>query len=294
MNTNSINEPIRCVIFGATGKIGRELLNNFSEAEIPVKAVTRDISKARHQPFVTWVQADLAYKNSVENVLTGARSVYLATSFANNLVELESNLIEAGSIKGVQHIVKISTKSASPKSEFIIPRLHYEAEQQLKGSGLHWTIIQPSGFMQNWLGDLSQTVQRERKIYAATGDGALSFIDTRDIADVAFTVLVEGEKHYEKIYQLTGGNAVNYFDVADAISKAINEPVQFIPVPEDEIRKRMQQKGVPEQFIHIMLKMAESQRLGQARGVTHTVQQVTGRAPRTAEGFVRDHAAWFR
>ena len=294
MNTDVIHEPIRYVIFGATGKIGRELLQNFSTAGIPVKAVTRDITKTGPLPFVTWVQADLADRVSLELVLSGAKAVYVATSFANNLVELESNLIEAGRKSDIEHIVKISTKSASPVSEFIIPRLHYQAELQLKESGIHWTIIQPSGFMQNWLGELSQTVQRERKIYAATGDGALSFIDARDIADIAYAALTGGEKHFEKTYQITGGKALNYFEVAEAIAKVINEPVMYIPVTEDDLRTRMQSKGVPEPFIHILLKMAETQRVGQARGVTHIVQQVSGRPPRTAEEFVRDHVEWFK
>jgi uncharacterized protein YbjT (DUF2867 family) len=294
MNTDSIIEPIRYVLFGATGKIGRELLLNFGAAGIPVRAVTRDISKVAQLPFVTWVQADLADPASLELVLSGAKAVYLASSFANNLVELEFNLIEAGRKSGIEHIAKISTKSASPVSEFIIPRLHYQAELQLKQSGIHWTIIQPSGFMQNWLGELSQTVQRERKIYAATGDGALSFIDARDIADVAYTALTGGEKHFEKTYQLTGGKALNYFEVADTISEVINEQVMYIPVTEEDLRTRMQNKGVPEPFIHILLKMAETQRLGQAKGVTHTVQQVLGRPPRTAAEFVRDYVEWFK
>lgn len=292
--SDTIDQPIRYVIIGATGKIGKELLRYFSAAKIPVKAVTRDVSKAAQLPFVTWEQADLADRGSLERVLAGAQSVYLASSFANNLVELEANLIEAGKKSGIEHIVKISTISASPDSEFIIPRLHYQAEQQLKESGLHWTIIQPSGFMQNWLGDLSQTVQRERKIYAATGDGGLSFMDARDIANIAYIALTDGDKHYGKTYQITGGKAINYFEVAAAITKVINEPVMYIPLTEDELRKRMQNKGMPDPFIQILLKMAESQRLGHAMKVTPTVQEVSGKPPRTAAEFVRDHLEWFK
>src|SRR5207245_2758204 len=85
-----------------------------------------------------------------------------------------------------------------------IAREHWAVEQALLSTRLQWTILRPHAFMQNWLGDVAESVRAEGVIYAPIGDGRVPFIDTRDIAAVAAEVLLHVEAHVGKKYVLTG------------------------------------------------------------------------------------------
>ena len=222
-------------VFGATGKIGAALLGFLSQAGVPVIAVTRDKSKTVDKPFVEWVEADMNNPESLYGTMATSKAVFLVSGMGENFVQSQSNVIEVAKEQGVAHFVKLSSAAVDENSPFYIPnsfiaKVHGQIETLLKASGIEWTILQPNGFMQNWLGELSQTVKKERKIYEATGDGKRAYIDIRDIAEVAFKVLTEPGNHINKTYLLTGGEAVNYRQVASTISHVTGEEVTFIPL----------------------------------------------------------------
>jgi uncharacterized protein YbjT (DUF2867 family) len=130
------------------------------------------------------------------------------------------------------------------------------AEQALEESAMTWTILRPHVFMQNWLGEVAETVRSEGAIYAAIGEGRVPFIDARDIAAVAAEALLHPEKHSGKRYVLTGGEAVGYAALADAISKAIDKPVVYKSLSMDEMRERMEKQRVNAEMIDSYLALA--------------------------------------
>jgi uncharacterized protein YbjT (DUF2867 family) len=281
-------------VFGATGKIGRELLNFLSQANMPTVAVTRDKTKVKTMPFISWVEADLHDKQTLGKTMQDSRAVFLASSVSRNFVAEQNNVIESAKECRVSHIVKISSPGADKNSPNFISRPNGEVEELLMSSGMPYTILQPNSFMQNWFGEFADTIKRERKIYEATGEGKKPYIDTRDIAEVAFRILKEPVKHNGKTYLLTGGEAVNYEHVAMAIGDAIGERVSFISLSPEEARQRMEQKGLPQMMIDTFLVIAELQRNGKASLVNDTVQQILGRQPRTVESFARDYSQLFK
>jgi uncharacterized protein YbjT (DUF2867 family) len=280
-------------VFGATGKVGREMLEFFSQGGTYCRAVTRDLKKVKAHSFVTWIEGNLADKNSLYNTIAGSKRLFLTTSFSEKMADLQSNAIDVAREAGVEHIVKLSTKGVSEKSEFLIPKLHYQIEQKLKSSGLNWTILQPSAFMQNWLGDFSDAIKKERKIYDAVGDIKMPFVDARDIAEVAVRILINPEKHVNKTYMLTGSEAVSYYEVAEAVSQAIHEPVTYISQTPEEARKRLEAKGLPEWAVKLFLVMAKNQQADGAT-VSTSVQEILGKPSRNVYYFAKDYATWFK
>ncbi|HMI65134.1 MAG TPA: SDR family oxidoreductase [Cyclobacteriaceae bacterium] len=280
-------------VFGATGKVGREMLEFFSQGGTYCRAVTRDLKKVKAHSFVTWIEGNLADKNSLYNAIAGSKRLFLTTSFSEKMADLQSNAIDVAREAGVEHIVKLSTKGVSEKSDFLIPKLHYQIEQKLKSSGLNWTILQPSSFMQNWLGDFSDAIKKERKIYDAVGDIKMPFVDARDIAEVAVRILITPEKHVNKTYMLTGSEAVSYYEVAEAVSQAIHEPVTYISQTPEEARKRLEAKGLPEWAVKLFLVMAKNQQADGAT-VSTAVQEILGKPSRNVYYFAKDYASWFK
>lgn len=289
-----MNNLNNITVFGATGKIGKELLTFLSQANIPTIAVTRDKSKVKMLPNIEWIEADMSKKETLEQTMKNTKSVFLASSVNQNFATEQNNAIEIAKQCGVQHIVKLSSPGADKDSQNFIARPNGEVEEFLKASGVNFTIIQPNTFMQNWLGYFSETIQSERKIYEATGEGKKPFIDTRDIAEVSFTILTHPENHINKTHLLTGGVAVNYAQISEAIGKAIGEKVEYISMTSEEAKQRMEQKGMQPMMINTFIAIAEGQRNNKADFVNTVGEEILGKKLITVEQFAKDYLASFR
>jgi uncharacterized protein YbjT (DUF2867 family) len=281
-------------VFGATGKIGRELISQLSAASIATIAVTRNLENAIKLPSIEWIQADMSDKQSLYRTMKNAKAVFILSGQSENFVDEQNNVIKMAKEQAVEHIVKLSSGAADSNSIFHIPRVHGEVEDFLKSSGIAWTMLRPNGVMQNWLGDLAQTVKKERKIYEATGDGKRAHVDIRDIAEVAFKILAEPEKHINKTYLLTSDKAVNYKQVAEAISNVINEKVEFVSLTLIEAKQQMEQAGMRQWAIETFLSYDEAQYNGKTELVSNDVKNILHKPARTLEGFVMDYANSFK
>jgi uncharacterized protein YbjT (DUF2867 family) len=191
-------------------------------------------------------------------------------------------------------VVKLSARGAHPNSKSAIGRWHHEVEIHLKASGLSWTMLRPHVFMQNLL-DQAHRIRTDREIRAAAGDGRIPFIDTRDIADVAATVLTErAENHDGETYLLTGGAALDYDQVAAILGAATDQDLSYVAESFEEARTRLQDAGLPGWLIDSKLALAEYQRAGgETARVTRGVFEVTGHPPRSMIQFAYDHRRRF-
>lgn len=280
-------------VLGATGKVGSQVIQYFSDAGIPCNALTRDLSRSVPLPFVNWVEGDL--EGDLQGILAGTQQLFLNTGVTEKMFDTQRNIIDVAKQNGVTHIVKLSTPSASPDSKDKVGRVHWEIEEYLKNSGISWNSLQPQSFMQNWLGELAKSVRHERRIYAMAGDGKKAFIDARDIAEVAFTLLTDPKEHINKILPLSGPALINYYEVANAISQAIGETVTYIPQTPEEGKERMQKAGYPEWGIQINLLVEANQKLGAAeKFFSTTVAAVLGKTGRTVYDFAKDYSYAFK
>src|SRR5690349_7077478 len=282
-------------VTGSSGTIGTELVSLLAAAGAPTRAVLRDPHKARALPHVAWLQADLRDAGLLEPALAGTKRLFLLTGNDPGFGRTQIGIARAAEELGVEHIVKASALGASDHSKSWIGRDHWEVEQAIQQSRMQWTMLRPHAFMQNWLGDLAESVKREGAIYSPIGDGHVPFIDTRDIAAVAAEVLLHPEGHVGKKYVLTGGEAVGYGDVAAALTEATGRTITYRPISMDEARSRLMARRVPASAIDAMLAIAAYQREGGPTAVVSpTVERLLGRAPRTVRDFARDYAASFR
>jgi nucleoside-diphosphate-sugar epimerase len=78
------------------------------------------------------------------NALIGVERAFLLSADDPRQVELQGNLVEAAQQAGVRHIVKLSAYTAAPDSPVSFARWHWQTEEQLKQSGLAYTILRPT------------------------------------------------------------------------------------------------------------------------------------------------------
>ena len=280
------------VVTGATGTIGRAVLRRLSDAGIEARALSRDPSRGPSLPGVQWAQADLAEPDTLRAPFDGADRLFLLTGNAQNMTRLQTNAVEAAAAAGVDHVVKLSARGAQPGSASAIGRWHHEVEVCLRQTDMAWTMLRPHVFMQNLL-DQAERIRTRGTVRAASGDGRVPFIDTRDIADVAATVLTE-DGHAGRTYVLTGGVALDYHQVAAAIGAATGRTVEYVAERPEEARARLTAEGLPDWLVDSRLALAAYHRAGgETARVTRDVFEVTGHPPRSIAQFAYDHRSAF-
>jgi uncharacterized protein YbjT (DUF2867 family) len=122
-------------------------------------------------------------------------------------------------------VVKLSAFGASPRSNSLIGRLHYQIEKELEESGMAWTMLRPHHFSQNQLSQATNII-KDGVVYSSSGDGKIPFVDTRDIAACAAVALTRPGHDGQK-YIPTGLEALSHYDTARILSDVIGRPVEY-------------------------------------------------------------------
>ena len=281
------------LVTGATGKVGREVVRQLAAGNVPTRALVRDPTRASflRLPGVEVAVGDLSQPETLPPAFAGVDRVFVATPAAPDQVELQSNALEAGRRAGVRHIVKVSV-AGGPDAGTQIGRWHWATEKQMEASGLGFTFLRPTLYMQQMCA-YAPSIAATGTFSAPVGAGAIAVVDTRDVAAVAVAALTE-DGHDRRIYDVTGPEALSYDAMADAISEAIGRRIAFAHVPPEVTRKQMLAEGLPRWLVDDMLVLAASFRDGYGAAVTSTVADVTKRPPRTFRQFAHDYASVFR
>jgi uncharacterized protein YbjT (DUF2867 family) len=180
------------LVCGATGTTGLQVLGLLQSAGADVRALTRSPESASRlrETGADAVVGDLGEPSTLPAALDGVRAVYLTHPAFPDLPEHEGNLARAA---GVAHLVKLSVIGVSPDSPVTFQRLLFAAEQQIKESGVAWTMVRSNGFMQNtsaWAPQIAGGT-----VYGPVMDARWSIIDARDVAAAAATVLQDTATH---------------------------------------------------------------------------------------------------
>lgn len=284
------------VVVGSTGSTGVPLVKALRAAGHDVRATARDLARARalHGPDVELVRMDLEEPGTFGAALAGARSVYVAVGGATgtrDLVAAESRFIDAAKRAGVRHYVKVSGIDSRPDAPAEIQRMHGSIERHLRASGLAFTVLRPSFFMQNFLG-LAPAI-RAGALPLPTGGARAALIDARDIADVAAAVLTT-PGHEGKTYTLTGPESLSHADAARVLGRVLGHAVDFQDLPGPAFEGALVGAGLPPWFAALLTDVyVQVFAKGLVDRATDDLRIVLGRPPRDLEAFARDHAAAF-
>jgi uncharacterized protein YbjT (DUF2867 family) len=281
------------LVTGATGNTGRPLIELLSERGVPVRAIVR--SAAGREQFagtpVEAVVADLDDEDGVAAALAGVGRAYLVTPSSERAQAQQERFVELAAKAGVQHLVKLSQLAADEASPVRFLRYHAAVERRIRELGIGFTFLRPNLFFQGLLA-LSGPIREQSQFFAPIGDARVSAVDVRDIAAVAATALTE-PGHDGATYTITGPAAITHTEIADAIGSAIGREVTFIDVPPAAFEAGLRGMLPDWQLAGLLEDYAHYHR-GEASDVTSTVEEVTGRAPRTVLEFAHDHADAFR
>jgi uncharacterized protein YbjT (DUF2867 family) len=279
----------KILITGATGNTGSLITGLLKERGVDVRALVRDDRKAAslRQQGVEVVRGDLDDPTSLADAMAGVDKIYLVTWNGPTGEQQRKNVVDAAKRTGEPHV--IVGGALGPPSR-IIEQID-GANEYLKDSGLPWTILQPTFFMQNVMAATATIGQGQ--LYWDLGDGRLPAIDVRDIADCAVSVLTS-EDHEGRSYDLTGPEAISFHDMAGVLSQELGHGVSYIPVPTAAAKVFLLSLGFPEWtadgFGELMAGFASN---WAADKTTKNVEMLAGHPARPFAQFVHDSRDYF-
>jgi uncharacterized protein YbjT (DUF2867 family) len=285
----------KILITGATGNVGSAVLDNLGTTDVGLRALAHDESKARslRDRGVEAIVGDFLEPETLSPALEGVGTVLLVTPIHPEQVTQASNVIKAAKESGNDlRIVRLSVHQAFHQAPARNSRQHAEIEDELASSGLPYTLLRPTTFMQNTL-MAARTVASEGRIYQPFKDGRLGMIDARDIGEVAAKVLTE-EGHEGEVYTLTGPAAISFYNVARALSEVLGKEVSYVPIPLEKAKEAMLDMGLSEWRADVLIEYAKAHSEGYSDFTTKDVERLTGHPATSYKEFATDFAGVFR
>ncbi|WP_415954467.1 NAD(P)H-binding protein [Streptomyces sp. KLOTTS4A1] len=287
------------LVTGATGTVGREvvrgLLEGPEDAGRLVRIMARDPGRVtgpggtgRGRTAET-TAGDYRDPVSLARALAGVRTAFLVTNRVGG--DDDAEFLRAARAAGVRRVVKLSAAAVlDPDADDAITRWQRVTEEQLRSSGMEWTLLRPRSFMSNTL-SWATSIRCERVVRALYGTSANACVDPRDIAEVAVRALTE-ERHAGRAYTLTGPEAISAAEQTEQLGRVLGVPLRLTELTRDQARVAWSRRH-PAEVVEALLRSADRQRAGGKAQVDETVRAVTGRPAGTFGAWALDHRGAF-
>jgi uncharacterized protein YbjT (DUF2867 family) len=228
----------KILIAGASGALGLELVKLLTREERPVRVLTRSSEGAsRLTPFTNDIwKGDAGENYEIKGITEGVTTIISALGKSVSLFSnddesyYESDYLANKAIlddalqNGVKRFVYVSIKGADVQEDYSIAKAHKMFENELKASGIDYTILRPVGFYSG-LNDLA--VMAKRKVIPIVGDGKAktNSIHHQDLAKVVVSYLDDGPE----IIEVGGPNIHTRLEMAEMIQEKIGGKIIKVP-----------------------------------------------------------------
>jgi uncharacterized protein YbjT (DUF2867 family) len=277
------------LVTGAAGKTGRALIDALRVRGEEVRALVHRPEQARpvQQVGAREVMAgDMRDPGTMKRATLRVRAVYhICPNVSPDEVTIGQAAIDAACSAGVEHFVYHSV--LHPQTEDM-PH-HWQklrVEESLFKSGLPFTILQPTMYMQNLL--LQWRTILDQGLYAMpySAETRLSLVDLADVAAAAAIVLSE-TGHAGATYELVGTRAMSQNQVARVLSQQLGRAVRATAVPREVWKRQSSEAGLGEYQVGTLIKMFEYYERYGLEGNPAVLGWLLGRAPTSFADFVR-------
>ena len=283
------------LVIGATGRVGRLVVDELLHASVPVRAFTRRPDTAALPPGAQVVRGDLTAPASLDAALDGVRAVFLV--WTAPLATAEAVIARlAGNARGQRRrVVLLSSPHQTLHPFFQQPNalraMHVEVERLLAAATTDTVVLRPGMFASNVLHWWAPQIRSGDVVRWPYGSAETAPVDERDVAAVAARALLE-DRHAGGDYVLTGPEALSQAAQVYAIGEAIGRPLQFDELAPDEFRREIAAAWPP--AVVDMLLSAWQATLGHPAFVTSSIAEILGTPARSFSQWATDNAAAFR
>ncbi|MBI3226249.1 MAG: NAD(P)H-binding protein [Mycolicibacterium cosmeticum] len=271
------------LVTGATGNIGRPLVQLLVDAGVRVRAVSR--SAPAFPGSVDIVPSAAAGMPGVDAVFLNSRAL---------IGELEAT-VECAQAAGVRKLVALAAINADDDDDRQPSRVrgdrNRECEQLAVGSGLDWVSLRPSVFASNFAGMWSGQIQAGDVVSGPYAQAATAVIADADIAAVAAVALLTDDLDRTRI-PLTGPQSLTNTELVRAIGVALGRDLRYTELPPAAVRERFAAIGFPAAFADAYIGLLEAG-VGRPALVTDEVPRILGRPATPFAQWVTDNRFMF-
>ncbi|MER6581149.1 NAD(P)H-binding protein [Nonomuraea sp. NPDC001023] len=278
------------LVTGATGTVGRHVVDRLVAAGRPVRALSRNPEDAGLPDGVDVVQGDLNRPGDLS--FDGVQGVFLIAGLFDpeHATVLARVFVNRAVAAGVSRIVCMSGAAVTVQRAGSFEMLH-AVERIVEDSGATWTHIRPGEFAVNKLDVWGESIRKEDVVRNAYPDGVGVPVHEEDIAEVAAIALLQ-DGHAGRAYDLTGPEALTHRQQAEAISAGLGRPIAFEGLTFGQARQAYIKAGLPMEIAEYVL-CYQAEYADEPPSVSPAFEQIAGRKGRTLAQWAADHADEF-
>jgi uncharacterized protein YbjT (DUF2867 family) len=251
MENNSTKKSTVLVV-GATGVLGMEVCRQLAAAGKKVKGLLRTSSQKEkvnglHELGVETVTGDMkdpqslyqAFQNVDAIICTATSTISHQEGDSIETVDLagQLNVAEAASAAGVQHVVFISFPPMTP--EFPLQSAKRAVENRLKSKNFTYTILQPTYFMEIWLGPvLGFDCAHAKAVIYGEGKNKISWIAIKDVASFA-VASIDNPAAQNAVIKLGGPDDLSVLDAVGIFEQESGQTFELQNVPDEALRAQI-------------------------------------------------------
>jgi uncharacterized protein YbjT (DUF2867 family) len=283
-----MNQPT-ILVTGATGHVGRPLIDALLAEGATVRALTRDPAAAGLPPQAEVSGGDYAAPGVLADAARGADAVFVNIGAIRDGL---GDLLTAARDAGVSRAVLLSSTTVRDHGEqvYALGAQHNLAEDAVKASGLDWTILRCGGFATNTLA-WAPSIRADGVVRAPYGHAAVAMLAEWDIAAAAARTLLD-PGHVGQTYYLTGQESLTQIQQAEAIGAAIGRPVRFEELSPEAFRQFAAQRFPAPVVDDLLRYWARS--VGRAAEMAPDLEKIIGRTATTFAQWAARHADAYR
>lgn len=218
------------LVTGATGTVGRQVIEQLVKRGANVRALVRDPAKANLPAGVTVVQGDLLDVDSMRGALSGVSTLFLLNAVAPDEFTQALIALNLAREAGVERIVYLSVIHGDRYVN--VPHFagKFAVERMIETMGFNATILRPAYFMNNDL-TIKDVVTGYGVYPMPIGSKGLAMIDARDIGEIAAIELIRREQSATPLpldrINLVGPDLLTGTDVAGIWSEVLGRPIAY-------------------------------------------------------------------
>lgn len=222
-------------VTGATGLLGGAVAAALAAAGVPQRLLVRDAPRAPRLPGAEVSVASYADGAAVRSALNGVDTVFMVSgSEEPGRLAAHRAFVDAAVAAGVRRIVYTSFFAAAADATFTLARDHWHTEQHIRATGRAFTFLRDNLYADV----LVPFAGPAGVLLGPAGDGRVSAVARRDVADVAVAVLraaasgasgAAGSPHDGRTYDLTGPESLSLADAARIITEVTGRAVRYQP-----------------------------------------------------------------
>ncbi len=226
-------------VAGGSGRLGTRLVGRLVDRGLQVRVLTRDPARARHLAGCAdeIVPCDVRDRASMPSALQGVSTVVSAVhGFAGpgrvspKSVDRDgnANLVDAAA-KVEADVVLMSVVGAAPQHPMELFRAKHAAEEQLRASGVRWTIVRATAFVELWAEIMSKPIVFGR------GENPINFVSVDDVAAVLERAVIDASLR-GRVIEVGGPQNSTFNELAELLQQVRGRPAKVRHVPRGLLR----------------------------------------------------------